>query len=383
MLFRSGESDLVLTNDRSGGRCVCRISDARDLRIVETLPFPVHCHDAGTYAAYYVNYDRLYRVGGYGYIGGRDPFSDEDVPNRCGVYKGNLKTGEAGVLVSIAEVAACGEAAPVKTGYPHYVTHLALNPSKNRLAFLHRYRVVDGGEITRLMTIGTDGSALRCLAKGFLSHFDWLDDSTIFIWGQDERALCRFREAAWLRVPGVLQAALISKRLMRGLRSLRRTTVLPLTSASKVQGKTFLRISDQERPMIQPVGVGILTEDGHPMLNPKYHNILVNDTYPNENKTRTLMVFDWEAGKRTDLGYFRMSDERPNISTFDRDAVFLGVDARIRQKFSTDLFLFTRSGLHCDLHPRWSGNGKQVAFDSIHEGRRQIYTIAVPVSEAR
>ena len=31
----------------------------------------------------------------------------------------------------------------------------------------------------------------------------------------------------------------------------------------------------------------------------------------------------------------------------------------------------------CDLHPRWSRDGKRLCFDSIHEGSRQVYALDV------
>jgi hypothetical protein len=294
------------------------------------------------------------------------------MPTRCGLFKGDLRRGTYDLLVSLAEVAGCGEPRPAKTGYPHYVTHVSLNPSKTRLAFLHRYRVADGGEVTRLMTIGTDGSALRCLAKGFLSHFDWLDDRSVLIWGQDERALCRFREKAWVQAPGVLQLAMLAKKMIRLYRSCgRRGTVTD--QGGQKQTKAFMRIADSHDPECQRVGVGVLTEDGHPMTNPVVSELLVNDTYPHADKTRTLMLFNVTTERRLELGTFRMSDEVPDQTTFDVDAAMRGVDPRVRKKFPLSQYLFTRSGLHCDLHPRWNSQGTQVAFDSIHEGPRQIY----------
>jgi len=33
--------------------------------------------------------------------------------------------------------------------------------------------------------------------------------------------------------------------------------------------------------------------------------------------------------------------------------------------------------MRCDLHPRWSRQGTQVCFDSVHEGPRQMYVCDV------
>ena len=52
-----------------------------------------------------------------------------------------------------------------------------------------------------------------------------------------------------------------------------------------------------------------------------------------------------------------------------------GIDEDILQMVSEELISFTRSGLHCDLHPRWDAKGNMVSFDSIHEGTRQIYIV--------
>ena len=56
-------------------------------------------------------------------------------------------------------------------------------------------------------------------------------------------------------------------------------------------------------------------------------------------------------------------------------AAMAEVDPSILRIIGKDLYSFTRSGLHCDLHPRWRIDGKQVTFDSLHEGSRQIYVV--------
>lgn len=378
-----GESDLCVCNDRAeNNSLISHIADARTGNVLETLPFPVHCLSGRK--AFYINYDRVHACGGYGYHPGISSSSSKkfekgvkipDIPVDDGIFVGDIKTKEHRLLVSIAEVAACGEKGPVKTGYPHYLTHLMLNPSGNRICFLHRYRVPDGGETTRLMTIGTDGKGLRCLAKGFLSHFTWVDDDRLFIWGKDERALCALREAAWLRIPGVLQLALVAKRVMRLVRQVRGGGTVSVDKEMK-QDKAFLLITDSECPTIAKTAMGILTEDGHPMASPTNSHFMVSDTYPNGKGDRWLYFYDLDKNERTNVGQYRRLFKEPDPTQFDWRATQTGIDKRVLKKFPRPLYLFARSGYHTDLHPRWSHDGKVAFFDSIHEGTRQIYCVS-------
>jgi hypothetical protein len=89
------------------------------------------------------------------------------------------------------------------------------------------------------------------------------------------------------------------------------------------------------------------------------------------NGIRTLFLFQYSAQKRVDLGTYKMLDQQPDIN---KSMPFLeGVDKAVLKAFSPQQMAFTRSGLHCDLHPRWKKDGTMVAFDSIHEGSRKIY----------
>ena len=78
---------------------------------------------------------------------------------------------------------------------------------------------------------------------------------------------------------------------------------------------------------------------------------MLTDTYPDAESRRSLMVFDWERGRRIDLGRF----------------------------FSLPL----ESPVRCDLHPRWSRDGTRVCIDSTHEGERQMYVLHLGESLTR
>lgn len=371
-----GRSDLFVCNDRDrDGRVRARVCDARKGVVVDTLQFPVHCLDAEREVAYWQDYDRLHMVGGYGYT----PFPSQkfpaslsgDLPMDDGLWMGDLKSGEKELLVSIRDVAACGEKRPVETGYPHYLTHPMLNPSGSRIAFLHRYRIVDGGETTRLMTIGTDGRDLRCLAKGFLSHFTWIAGDELFIWGAHQPGLFAMREASFLRIPGAFQVAVFAKKILKAIT--RKSRSSNKGNSSDLQALSFLRIKDIPEHEMMKCASGVLTVDGHPMANPVDRHRMINDTYPDANGVRILMEYNLDSNKRYDVGTFKMTNLKPDKMRFDVSLAQYGLDRRIIRKFDQDLYLFTRSGYHCDLHPRWSSDGKFAYFDSIHEGTRQIY----------
>jgi hypothetical protein len=99
----------------------------------------------------------------------------------------------------------------------------------------------------------------------------------------------------------------------------------------------------------QIVGEGVLTCDGHCSYSPDRRWILT-DTYPDARRRRTLILYNVERKQRVDVGSFYSPPE-----------LDVGPYAEMR----------------CDLHPRWSRDGRAVCIDSAHEGLRQMYVLAV------
>ena len=109
-------------------------------------------------------------------------------------------------------------------------------------------------------------------------------------------------------------------------------------------GEHYLLFTDQT-DAVEIVGGAVLTEDGHCSYSPDRQWILT-DTYPDQEEKRTLLLYHVPTGRRRDLGRFLS----PTPVSGD---------------------------LRCDLHPRWSPDGRQVCLDSIHEGTRQMYVMDV------
>ncbi|HTS21088.1 MAG TPA: hypothetical protein VMN79_04685 [Casimicrobiaceae bacterium] len=96
----------------------------------------------------------------------------------------------------------------------------------------------------------------------------------------------------------------------------------------------------------RPIGAGVLVEDGHVSFSPDRSWVL-NDTYPDRYDMRALMLYRWPDGERVDLARLHSPKARWWGET------------------------------RCDLHPRWSRDGRRICIDSVHSGQRQMYVMDV------
>jgi hypothetical protein len=116
------------------------------------------------------------------------------------------------------------------------------------------------------------------------------------------------------------------------------------TARHEPAGEGYYLYTDRtdERELIGP---GVLTRDGHCSFSPDGRWVLT-DTSPDSDQMRDLLLYHFASGRRVDIGRFFSPP---------------GLTGRIR----------------CDLHPRWSRDGRQVCIDSAHVGSRQMYVVDV------
>ena len=292
------------------------------------LPMPVYVVAPSSAWALSVNYRRLYVTHEtIGYSEPGQPFELPLAPADDGIWRMDIATGGAQLLVSYAQLKAFHQKASMDKAI-HWVSHIEVNPASSRILFLHRWteRVKDETcFLHRLITINPDGSDMRLLecsdhplpqlAADFdpaavgtfdyekseyqISHPLWQDNAHIIVWGPH---------------------------------------------AGEIHYHLY---HDVEGGAVQVIGRDVLVENGHMTFSPVSTRWMLSDTYPDDQThERFLFLFDMQTGERRNLGSFYAA---PHLSKENR----------------------------CDLHPRWSRDGRQVCIDSVHEGQRQMYVLDV------
>jgi len=332
----------VIYNKRFGGHFGSVIYNINSKESKE-LSHPIYTLSPKENIALSLNFSRLQRLGGYGYAGFEDKHKDEPAPEQDGIFKIDLNKNTKELIISISKVA--NFEISQKNNSHHYVTHPTFNSSGTRFCFLHRFGLEDGGWYTRLLTANPDGSELFVVAEGTLSHFDWFDDNHILIWGRSRSYLTKARKYRFFTLPIFRPILNLLRKQVRGF------------IRHKIIGDQYLLFKDRIKES-KSVGVGILTEDGHPT---RFDDTpwLITDTYPDKNHYHSLILYNIEKNKRINLAKFYSIPSKEYIKKY---------------KGNVDWDL---SGMRSDLHPRWNRNGDKICIDSVHEGKKNINIIGI------
>ena len=290
-----GTADSVVYNRRQAGQFVGIVHDVatEEQRELERAVYAVD--PVGRYAIG-LNFARLAtQRPGYGYEGVADPWAEDAAPAGDGVWRIDLASGDAELVLSLAEIVGMDPDASM-AGQVHWLNHAQINTDGSRVAVLHRWQPSDGPRQTRLVTLAPDGSDARVIwGARLVSHYDWRSADEILAWG-----------------------------------------------GAPVAPNAFWRVSDAGAEP-QAFARDVLTEDGHCSYSPD-RAWIANDTYPDSENLRRLMIVRTADGLRVDLAAFHAPPE------FD-------------------------GPLRVDLHPRWNRDGTELSIDSVHEGPRQMYTV--------
>ncbi len=291
------------------------------------FPVPITVAAPNSRYALGINYSRLFIT--HETIGywEHSPPAVPRAPVDDGIYFLDLDTGDYRLAVSLSQLSQFHPVQSMEKAI-HWISHVEINPSSSRVLFLHRWteRVEDETcFLHRLITMDPDGSDLRLLEDSdhplpqLAADFDPNAVGTF----DYEKSEYQISHPLWCDDQRIIVW-------------------------SPHQGEIHYHLyRDEDAATVQVVGRDILTENGHMTYSPINKRWLLSDTYPDsETNERLLILFDMDNGVCHKLG------------SFYTDPVLKKVN-------------------RCDLHPRWSRDGRQVCIDSVHESERQLYVIDV------
>lgn len=111
-------------------------------------------------------------------------------------------------------------------------------------------------------------------------------------------------------------------------------------NAGKCWAHTIFKVGEEDK--VRHLAPGLLDWDGHLVFSPN-GKFLCSDGYWNSNKERNFVLIRVEDEAVRSLGTYFVPEE-------------------YQEQYS-----------RCDLHARWRPDGSQIAFNSVHEGSRQVY----------
>ncbi|MBR4651886.1 MAG: hypothetical protein IKO72_00865 [Kiritimatiellae bacterium] len=311
--------DTFVFNDIRDGR-FCAVMMNWKTRRERVFPgYPVSAVSEDGAFALSINYARLYCTRpDYGYAGrGQDPRLGTVFPEDDGIFRLDLRTGEARLIVSCASVR---DQVPPVTGTNglSYLCHTAISKDFRRIFFLSRSvgEPNEGGRKkkrvrweTTAFTATVDGTDIRrCFPDGWgASHFNWKPNLSV-------------RDAATMVV------------------------TCNVNGNRRVCSHVEFVVGEEEK--VRRIGGAEMDFDGHCIYSPD-GRFVSGDGYWDKNYFRHWKIVRLADDAVRDLGSYFIPE------------------------------IYRHTYCRCDLHPRWRPDGRQIAFNSVHEGTRQVYVMDV------
>ena len=315
------DDDTILFNDLRDGKFVTVILNWKT-KAERILPLPVSAVSEDRTWAVSINYARLSLTRpDYGYAGpGQDSREDVEWPEDDGLWVMDLKTGEHKLILSVAQgrsLMPATQADPKKPGHPlAYYCHTVIQKDKA-------------------------GSHIFFLARSV----DWFDKkvhkasrwhTTSFTVRKDGTELRRCFKDGWAGshfnwAPDGSPKLLVTAAWDGHIKG-----EWGRTAWSPVE----FTVGEEEK--VRRIGAGVLDWDWHCIYSPD-GKFMSGDTYWNGNFERPFVLVRLADGMTMPMGAFFVPE--PYRQTYWR----------------------------CDLHARYRPDGKQIGFNSVHEGSRQVY----------
>jgi hypothetical protein len=227
------------------------VQDVNSKEVVYKLSRPIYDVSADGRYALSLDFDLLHQCRpGYGY----NNLSSSVAKGESDIFLLDIRNGDERIPLSLEEAAGYQPHADMKDAV-HYFNHLSFSPTALRFIVTHLWVTPSGRRKTRIITINLSDGSLQCPNNtGQTSHYCWVDDDNLIIFGAHE--------------DGIYQYYLYDLN----------------SSQRKIIGKNNLR------------------QDGHPtIINRSY---MITDTYPNNVRLQYLLGYDLVSSSLSQIAKF-------------------------------------------------------------------------------
>lgn len=300
------------------------------------LDFPVYCLTPDGRHSISLNYERSYWCRAYHYQSVKNPAYDVQVAEDDGIFKVDLQNNSVSRIVAIQDVIAMDAPDDFKTA-KHWLEHIMINRSGDRIVFLHRYSYGNAYS-TRLFICDGNGKNLQ-LVDGWKendwSHFGWKGDRAFAIYSvkkngfQANYAKSVQKAKSKFSVMSIVNWAVH----LPGLRLIK-----DKLKPSKRYYMLYEEVDGQFR-FVKNYDNALFHIDGHPSftMDGRY---MITDSYPDEAGYQHLMVFDTVTMQGMIVGKLKAS--------------------------------LSGNPASCDLHPKLSYGGKYIVVDTAYTGKHHM-----------
>ncbi|MFC1771050.1 hypothetical protein ACFLZV_04095 [Candidatus Margulisiibacteriota bacterium] len=327
--------DKIIYNDRIDGKFVSVIFNLNTGEKT-IIPFPVYAvHPSGEFALG-INYERYFFIRpGYNYQGIVNNEWNTKIPTDDGIYKVDLTTGKVTLLLALERVVNFRKSNGFIDSY-NFLEFMFWNPSGTRFVFFHRWNDRSGCFRTRLFTCDQNGQDLYLFPDvDFISHLNWHDDSHFTVWASEPTLNTQ--------VVKEINKNVLYKKYIKPIYQFIKKRVFNKNLSILPPNTHFIDFKDLSNDYAL-VGKTVLTSDGHNSWSADGRYMLT-DTYQDSQNYRKLLLYDSLKDVAHLLGEF----------------------------YST----YNNSGYRCDLHPRFSRDGRKVILDSAHRKSRGIIVLGI------
>ena len=242
-----------------------------------------------------------------------------------------LETGKLTDIIRLSDVVEIQPIPSMKNAI-HYLEHMTISPCGKRFIFFHRWKHV-GGIHTRVFVYHIEtGKYQLILDSGRASHYCWLDNENILLYGGLPNAANSFRKKGGM-----------AKIVFNAIKPIYKKLVFDGSKISKtLTGDSYL-IINTDSGKARRVATLISDQDGHPCWMDQ-EEMFVTDTYA---RSKHQM--------------------QPALIGYD-----LNADSILFSEKSDSIDKYDETPLRCDLHPKISKSNTYITIDNMINNRRGL-----------